>query len=259
MKHWEKRANGWVFLSHSSDDYEEVKVVRNYLEENGFSALMFYLKCFEDKSKISMAQKLIKWEIESRNIFVLCKSKSADSSSWVQLEVDYVKTFPEKIFREIYMDRLKYEKCTELSQLDNLMNQSTLFFTYSRSPKDKKFVEKVSESLASLGFKIFSDYKSIRAGEKIAGTINDAIEEVSKSGIVLMFLSKNCLKSNWFWLEKGIALDSDSMIIPIIIDDVNIAKFPAFRDQKYLDMSEGDFQENIKKLLQRIKSLNKNQ
>ena len=36
MKHWEKKASGWVFLSHASDDYEDVKVVRNYLEENGF-------------------------------------------------------------------------------------------------------------------------------------------------------------------------------------------------------------------------------
>ena len=46
--HWEKKANGWVFISHSSKDYEEVKIVRNYLEESGFSALMFYLKSLED-------------------------------------------------------------------------------------------------------------------------------------------------------------------------------------------------------------------
>jgi hypothetical protein len=48
MKHWEKKANGWVFLSHASNDYEDVKIIRNYLEENGFSALMFYLKCLEE-------------------------------------------------------------------------------------------------------------------------------------------------------------------------------------------------------------------
>ena len=51
MKHWEEKAKGWVFLSHSSNDYENVKIVRDYLEENGFSALMFYLKCLEKDKK----------------------------------------------------------------------------------------------------------------------------------------------------------------------------------------------------------------
>jgi len=51
MLHPEKRTNGWVFLSHSSQDYEDIKIVRNYLEESGFSALMFYLKSLENPKK----------------------------------------------------------------------------------------------------------------------------------------------------------------------------------------------------------------
>ena len=72
MKHWEEKAKGWVFLSHSSNDYENVKIVRDYLEENGFSALMFYLKCLE-KDKKHLRKELIESEISERNIFVLCQ------------------------------------------------------------------------------------------------------------------------------------------------------------------------------------------
>ena len=116
MEHWEKKANGWVFISHSSKDYEDVKIVRNYLEDNGFSALMFYLKSLEGTSskKMKLAQDLIKWEIEARNIFVLCNSHHASKSSWVQDEVKYVKKFPTKIYKEIDMKKLRYEKCTQL-------------------------------------------------------------------------------------------------------------------------------------------------
>ena len=34
---WRLKAKGWVFISHSSKDYESVRIVRNYLEENGLS------------------------------------------------------------------------------------------------------------------------------------------------------------------------------------------------------------------------------
>lgn len=57
-KFWEKKTNGWVFLSHSFQDYEEVKIIRNYLEENNFNALIFFLKCFDDDRKKNEVKKL---------------------------------------------------------------------------------------------------------------------------------------------------------------------------------------------------------
>lgn len=112
MNHWKNKSKGWIFISHSSQDYEDVKIVRNYLEESGFSALMFYLKSLEDPMKSKLTQKLIDWEIEARNIFVLCNSKNAKKSTWVQDEIKYVKSFPEKIYVEIDIEKLKYGKCT---------------------------------------------------------------------------------------------------------------------------------------------------
>ena len=129
MKHWEEKAKGWVFLSHSSNDYENVKIVRDYLEENGFSALMFYLKCLE-KDKKHLRKELIESEISERNIFVLCDSYNARKSDWVKWEKELVEKDTSKIFVTIDMENLKSEKCTELSKLDKLMNRSTLYFIY---------------------------------------------------------------------------------------------------------------------------------
>lgn len=38
----------WVFLSHSNLDYDNVRRVRDLLENDGFRPIMFYLKCLED-------------------------------------------------------------------------------------------------------------------------------------------------------------------------------------------------------------------
>jgi len=250
MKHWEKKANGWVFLSHSSNDYEDVKIIRNYLEENGFSALMFYLKCLEEKSKKSMIEELIEWEIQARNIFVLCTSKTARKSKWVQWETNIVKELPNKILIEIDIENLKYKKCSELSKLDQLMNRATLFFSYSHN--DNKKVKIIYEKLSSLGFRIFYDTVSAKQGSKIQEKLSSALDEAIKNGVVLIFLSRNAKKSKWFWHEKSMALNNNAYIIPILIDDVNIEDFPAFLNLQVIDMKNSITDESIEKLVRAI-------
>jgi hypothetical protein len=249
-EHWEKKANGWVFLSHSSHDYEEVKIVRNYLEDNGFSALMFYLKSLEDKDKKKLIQPLLEWEISARNIFVSCTSKFAKKSKWFRWERCYVKSLSSKIYREIDIDKLKYERCTQLSKLDNLMKQATLFFLYSH--KDNYKVDKVYKHLESSGFRIFKDTVSIKTGDHIQDKIYNALEETKERGAVLVFLSKNAKKSKWFWKEKEMVLNHNAFIIPILLDNISINDFPAFENLQYIDAKGGFDKNNTNKLIQII-------
>ncbi len=211
MKHWEKKAKGWVFLSHSSLDYEDVKVVRNYLEDSGFSALMFYLKCLEDKDKESHIKQLISWEIEARNIFVLCESNDSKKSKWVEWETGLVKdSGSTKIFKTINMEELKYKKCTQLSKLDDLMHTASLYFLYDYDDRYK--VQKIENKLNLLGFQIFKSNSNIKKGDNKREKIQSAITETSNRGIVLIFLSNNAIKSNWFWTEKDNVLNNNVII-----------------------------------------------
>lgn len=234
MKHWEKRANGWVFISHASTDYESVKIVRNYLEENGFSALMFYLKSLEEKGKEENIKTLLEWEIAARNIFVICDSESARKSQWVKWETSYVKSLSNKIIKTIDIDELQYKKCTQLSKLDDLINRSTLYFMYSH--RDNEKVRKIYDKLNSYGFKIFNDTVSIKLGDGVEKKIQTALRETVQRGAVLVFLSNNAKESKWFWKEKSLALESDVFIIPIVIDNVSITDFPAFTHLQYIDI-----------------------
>lgn len=245
MKHWEKKANGWVFLSHSSKDYESVKLVRNYLEDNGFSALMFYLKCLEDKNDEKLVQDIIKWEIESRNIFVLCNSEEAKSSDWVRKEFKYVKTLENKIIKEIDMETFKYRKATALSVLDTLINNATLYFIYHS--ENKEIVTKIYDFLNSKGFKILKNYSNTTSNtnNKKSENFASAIEEASEQGTILIFLSKKVLDSKWFWDEKEIALNTNNrnFIIPIVLDDAKIDEFPAFKNSQYTLTLDSNFNE----------------
>lgn len=233
LKHWEKKASGWVFLSHASEDYEFVKTIRNYLEDNGFSALMFYLKSLESSGSDRMIEKLIFDEIEARNIFVLCESEYAKKSKWVKKEVREVKTYSDKIFRKIDMNLLKHKKATALSVLDDLLNFASLYFINHSNDQEK--IDRIYTSLNLKGFRIFKNNPNETSRHQDKDfQFNSAMEDASKEGTILIFLSKSIVKSQWFWDEKALALKnhkSDS-IIPIVLDDLDITEVPAFRNRK---------------------------
>jgi hypothetical protein len=233
MEHWKKEANGWVFISHSSQDYDNVRTVRNYLEDHGFSALMFYLKSLEDEDKKQHIKTLIKWEIDSRNIFVLCDSESSRQSNWVQWETEYVKSLSNKLYRTIDIDSFREHDTSELSKLNDLISKGTLYLTYAHADEDR--VLPVREKLISLGYKIFDGVSALGQDDFNDVKMYDAFSETVDKGIIIIFLSKNAKRSRWFWDEKSAALHTGASIIPVVLDDVNIDDFPAFRHTQYVE------------------------
>jgi len=250
-EHLETKANGWIFLSHSSDDYQNVKWVRNYLEDHGFSAIMFYLKCYDDaKGKHrEKVQKLIECEIKNRNIFVLCDSTNARKSKFVQREISIVKKQKHIIYLELDLDNFKERKKEELDKLDILLKKATLFFSYSMQDKEK--VNVIYQYLSNQDFKILLDSLSINIGDNISESIFRQIKIASQDGAVLLFLSQNSFNSRWFWNEKDMALTLNAPIIPILLDEIKIEEFPALRNLEFIDASNG-FGNKEKKQLVRV-------
>ena len=80
---------GYVFLSHSHQDIQKVRQIRNAMEEAGFEPLCFYLKCLTDDDEI---EGLIKREIDAREWFVYLDSPNARSSAWVTRERKYIES-----------------------------------------------------------------------------------------------------------------------------------------------------------------------
>jgi hypothetical protein len=249
-KYWDITTAGWVFLSHSSSDYEDVKIVRDYLEENNFNALMFYLKCLDHDPTGDETQNLIYREIYARNIFVLCDSIHAQSSDWVQNEVNYVRSFNNKIYVTLNIDNMKQRKCSALSVLDNLIDSSTLYLMYGSGDKD--IVKDIGEFLSSEGFKVFFNNHIQKSH------INDSIDEIDENSYLLLFGSKKSASKVWY--EKTIEfLDSIQFknVIFVYLDQETINNFV---EKKVSDMTfdifmryDRDFNREKDNLLQMIK------
>ncbi|MBR5641638.1 MAG: toll/interleukin-1 receptor domain-containing protein [Firmicutes bacterium] len=96
------KQEGYVFISHSHQDIEKVRQIRNAMEVEGFEPLCFYLKCLTDEDEI---EGLIKREIDAREWFVYVDSPNSRASAWVAKERDYISSLDSKQIVTIDLDR----------------------------------------------------------------------------------------------------------------------------------------------------------
>ena len=56
-----KGEGGYVFVSHSHVDVQDVRKIRNFLEQEGMEPILFYLRCMDGgtEEQIAMLKKLI--------------------------------------------------------------------------------------------------------------------------------------------------------------------------------------------------------
>lgn len=133
----------WIFLSHSNEDYEKVRMVRNMLEDQELRPIMFFLKCLNDDDEID---ELIKREIDCRTRFILCDSENARKSKWVQREIEYIKS-KNQIYEVIDLS-LENDQIKE--QLNSFRNRFTVNILFEE--KNEDFVALLEKKLHNLDF-----------------------------------------------------------------------------------------------------------
>lgn len=201
----------WVFLSHSSKDYDQVRELRNIMEEKGMRPLMFFLKCLDEAPEIF---NLIKREIDARERFILCDSENARASEWVQKEVEYIKSKERPYVTIDLSDPASYEK-----RVMELKRRSQIFISYAR--KDEHIAKAVSVALRNRGFKVFIDAKDIPVGADYAHLIKDSITRTTVDGYFLAIITPNYCHSKYCMAELSWAQESGSRILPCIVDIEN--------------------------------------
>ena len=82
-----------VFICFSKTDYEKVKIVRNQLEDWFLNPIIIRHLILDDNE----IDALIKKSIDACHYYVLCDSKNARESIWVNREIEYIKTKGGKI------------------------------------------------------------------------------------------------------------------------------------------------------------------
>ena len=205
---------GWVFLSHSHRDIDEVRKVRNKFEELGFEPLMFYLKCLSDKDEI---EELIKREIEERDWFVYLDSPNARNSTWVKTEREYIESLKDK---NVFTIDLNADISTQIDLIRHITNQMKVFISYSY--RDKALCDRIRAKLLCKDMRVF-DEKDISAGANYLETVSNNIKEACHSGFVIVLITENSCNSYFVTHEIDYTIRNNGKIIPVYVGDVIVS------------------------------------
>lgn len=203
----------WIFLSHSNEDYEKVRQVRNMLEELNLRPIMFFLKCLTDDDEID---DLIKREIDCRTRFILCDSENARKSKWVQRELAYI-AGKQKSYEVVDL-ALPEDKILE--QLNAVKRKTSLFFSCCRA--DHNLADYLTERLSKYDFDVFSDKNTIVGnGELFENQLKGAIVHALRFGYVIAVVTNRSLDSKWVTeeLETALQYDKGQRIIILLMTD----------------------------------------
>lgn len=201
-----QRYDGWVFLSHSTKDYELVRQVRNELENHGFRPIMFFLKCLTDGDELDS---LIYREIAARRWFVYIDSINSRASDKVKQELDYARTMGKKI-HTIYSEQ------NFQPQLWEVMRRATVFLSYSH--KDRDIAAQIRRKLIDNDFQTWWD-ADIPVGSSITTQIHSAI---SDAAFVLLLLTEQSARSYYVLQEIKHIQKQKRFIIPVLIGNVQL-------------------------------------
>ena len=240
----------FVFLSHSHHDYEKVRLVRDLLEKEGFRPLMFFLKCLEKDGYEELTRTLIKEEIDSRQRFILCKSKNTEGSSWVKFEVDHIKS-KNRPYEVVDLDspQIKIEEA-----VSRFKKRSTVFLSFSR--RQVSLAEKVDRQLKLHDFNTFSVFDSLSPGNNYVSAIVDQMRIAAENGYLLFFMSEYSSNSKWQMRELDYAIQKyNNRIIPVnTIPINNMSDMIQFlcADLNWIDVSDKQETEAAEYIVQRL-------
>ena len=211
----------WVFLSHSNKDFEQVRILRNLLEENGFRPIMLYLRSKEDSSKKEELRQLIFDEIDHRNRFIYCKSPNAEASKWVDEEIQYIKS-KDRIFETIDIEQTE---AGIIEQLNDFRKKSNIFISYQRD--DIELAESIANRLKKYEFNVWIDFADFRASfhASFHDQITNELLNAVNNGYVITLLNDRVFNRNsWVRAEVITALHkgihTEQSIIPVVKDSL---------------------------------------
>jgi len=188
-----KSKGGYIFLSHSHDDIEKVREIRNSLEKDGFEPLCFYLKCLDDDSEI---EDLIKREIDAREWFIFIDSENSRKSKWVTLEREYItKTNRKKIITiDINDDKNIYEN------IQKIAHNLRVFMSYSF--KDVELARRIKDKLEEKDYLVYFPSDNIPSGKSYESKVVNAIEEASQEGCIIALITPQSVNSRYMFSIK---------------------------------------------------------
>lgn len=234
----------WVFVSHSTKDFERVCLVRNALEDSGFRPILFYLKCLENENEVNG---LLKREIDARKRFILCDSPNAQASKFVQSEVEYIRS-KNRMYEIIDLSKIDIDSQNAEKEVLELIKpfrrRTSVFLCYAS--EDKNIAKLVCDYLILQGFNVndislFDTqewYRYFGNLEKWTEAIRQQVVSTLSDGYFLYLIGSS--QSYFIQEEFYYAFEyAPKMILPVIINSLGYDKKPTVLNDKYfVDVSK---------------------
>lgn len=218
-----KTNGGYIFISHSHNDIEKVRKIRNLLEKDGFEPLCFYLKCLSNANEI---EDLIKREIDAREWFIFVNSENARKSKWVTLEREYINQTDSKKIITVDIDNQDDIEKT----IDKILHNLRIYISYS--VVDVKLADRIQKKLEEKDYLVFSP-KDIQPGEFWMNATTNAIIKASAEGCVIILITEASLKSEHVLREIELAFIQRGNIIPVLVGDTKPSKLLMYYISRY--------------------------
>lgn len=183
----------YIFVSHSSQDWNKVRLIRNFLEEQSFYPLLFHLKCLETGGEdLVLLKDLIHREILARRRFLYCNSENAVKSEYVQWEIDQVNDVKGAIFKEVNIEKSSNEIQEELLGWTTFLKTIGFIGTWRSRTIRRKIIEKLQEIDSNLKVIAFEDDEHIPVwnGALPQGAldyINQQISKLDQASLIIAF------------------------------------------------------------------------
>lgn len=211
----DSNSHKYIFVSHSSKDWEKVRVIRNYLEEKSFYPLLFHLKCLETKGEdLSLLKNLLQREIQARRRFLYCNSKDAMKSEYVQWELKQVKNVKGAIFKEINLEHPSCVIQNELSVWTDYLKTIGFIGTWKSRIIRNHIIDKLKENDINTKFVFFDDDEHIpiwngQLPQSALDYINHKISELDRASLIIGLKTNDyhvrgfCSRAEYYVAQRG--------------------------------------------------------
>lgn len=232
-------SKGWIFVSHASADLAQVRKVRNYLEDQGASPLLFHLRALQKPEDF---WPLIEREISDRNFFLYCDSEAARASQWVRRERNVVEELRRtKPIRIASISVGNSEAEIDTAALDAFLSKTRVYIS-TRGADDARLDPFVA-ALRARGFVVTDTRQRSSAFASLLNAFVGINQTALERGWFLAFLSRAGIAASaegqrtLMMTEIETAVRDNARILPVFLDPVplpdslrGVAPFEAFKD-----------------------------
>lgn len=236
----------WIFVSHSHQDLDKVRVIRDAFEARGHNPLLFFLKCLGDDAEVDS---LIRREIEARTWFVLCDSENARDAPWVQSEIKIIKSLAHKVYEVI---DLEWDLEDQMARIDRLSKRARVFLSYERS--DRAIARRLYDSLLDRDYAVWTDETNLVSGENWVDAIQRGVRNAMTNGLFVLLLSPAALASPFVQQELEYALELEAQlpgrVVPVLVSPIDSEMLPvAVRERNWLALTDHNFDRAAEELI----------